>query len=267
MKLLFLGYGRMGSALGAAWLKQGFIDSIVAVDPERSVSTDPRVRIFTKFSAIAHADFDMVVVAVKPPQAETAIRGLGDAGVRYATIISVMAGVPLAKMQSFLPDGESKHCLVRAMPNTPALLGVGCTCLYAPDAGTAERQFLSELFNAVGRSFWVDSEELMDAATAISGSGPAYFHFFSECLINAACALGFSVETATALVVQTAYGAVSQQFAAPDAIADLRIAVTSPGGTTEAALNVFKDADILNALVAKASLAACRKAEELGRRS
>lgn len=260
MKALFLGYGRMGSALGQAWLERGFMDEIVAIDPNATAA--PGLTVFPAIDFLDSACFDFVVIAVKPMLVQKVLAGLGKDLLHGATVVSVAAGVRIETIANALPV---KAPIVRAMPNTPALLGAGCTCLFADAAMTsAIRTRTTQLFDAVGKTFWVDNEDMIDAATAISGSGPAYYHLFSESLAAAAEKLGFAPEVAAALVAQTAYGAARLQNAGNHDFAELRKNVTSPGGTTAAAIYIFESGSCLRQVVLEAIESAIRRAKELG---
>lgn len=155
------------------------------------------------------------------------------------TLVSICAGLPVSFFTEILGD----VAIVRTMPNTPALVGLGATGLYANDAVSATaRDQVQALFNAGGIAQWVESEDLIDAVTAASGSGPAYFFALIESMIQGAVDLGLDRETATALVCQTAVGAAQMTLAEPATPGELRERVTSKGGTTAAALEHFDDA-------------------------
>lgn len=263
MNALFLGYGRMGSAIGQAWLKAGLISHVSAVDPY--LQTASQATLYSNVEALPTLPFDIIVVAVKPNYACEVLAAMPRAAREHAVVISVAAGVPHDKLSLAL--GHSCP-VVRAMPNTPVLVNAGCTGLFAPSGlDAALRERVTRLFEAVGSASWVEHEGLLDAVTALSGSGPAYFHLFSEALAAAGVALGLAPELAKTLAAQTALGAATLQTQ-PDAdFVALRTAVTSPNGTTAAAIASFEHNDGLRRLVDAAVQAAHSRSQALSRES
>jgi pyrroline-5-carboxylate reductase len=261
MKALFLGYGNMGKALGEAWLRTKLVASVTAVDPALPRGTQAIV-----FATIADVDtgpFDLIVLAVKPAMARDAIASLPLTWLDAATVISVAAGVTCDALDD---GGRGQIALVRAMPNTPVTSGVGCTGIFANDyVGADQRELIQRLFQAVGKAVWLDEEGQIDVVTALSGSGPAYYHLFSEALVDAGVALGLSPELSKELVVATALGAAALQNEPGASLPSLRHSVTSPNGTTEAAIRRFEEDHKLRTLVSDAAQAACRRAQELAR--
>ncbi len=206
----------------------------------------------------------LVVLAVKPQDAAEALRsaraywpGPG------AALLSIVAGVRSEALAGLCPAGTP---IVRAMPNRPALLSAGVTGLYAPPGVPAAVRTLAEtLAAAIGRGFWVREEDELDVVTAVSGSGPAYFLLLAEQLASAAQAGGLSRETALLLATETLYGSgvlAHSRGQAPSALQEERAAVSSPGGTTEAALRVLQSGG-LEQLVARAVQAATARSREL----
>ncbi len=204
---------------------------------------------------------DVVILAVKPQvMAEAAdsiaatLRGSG------AVVISIAAGITVASLRARLGEDIS---IVRCMPNTPSLLREGASGLYA-SAGTsdAQRDHAEHILAAVGTTRWVGSEAELDAITALSGSGPAYFFLFMEAMIEAAVELGLERETATALAQQTGLGAARMALENEVDLAELRRRVTSPGGTTEGAVESF-ERDGLRAIVNRAMRAAADRAAQM----
>ncbi len=181
------------------------------------------------------------VLAVKPQMMQEVCEGLrAQADSAEPLVISIAAGISLASLREWLGP---KAKMVRCMPNTPALIGAGITALYAEsDVNAALRTIAQELLNAAGASVWIEAESLMDAVTATSGSGPAYFFLLIEAMQAAAIAQGLSPEAARALVLNTAYGAAKMALESDESAGTLRQRVTSPGGTTAAALAVFEQA-------------------------
>ena len=262
MNVLLIGYGRMGGALGDAWLKGGLVERLTIVDP--GLSANAAAGHYTRLQDVpADQAFELIVLAVKPAYASSALAGLNDRQCSRATVVSVAAGVTEAS----LSDAIGQRCpVVRAMPNTPVLLGAGCTGLYAGAQLDIKRKaVIGRLFEAVGTAYWVDEEQLLDAVTAISGSGPAYYHLFSEALAEAGVKLGLDAELARKLAAQTAFGAATLQHQAHANFTELRVAVTSPNGTTAAAIEVFESQHKLRQLVEQATSAAHRRSVELSK--
>jgi len=201
------------------------------------------------------------VLAVKPQQMRAAIEGLG-AALSEALVVSIAAGIRSADVSRWL-DGHRR--IVRAMPNTPALIGRGVTGLFAVE-GLAEvdRDLAARTLSAVGEVVWVDAESALDAVTAVSGSGPAYVFLMMEAMQHAACALGLDERQARALVLNTFAGASELALRSDEPIALLRERVTSKGGTTAAALDVF-EASPLRAVFVDALRAAQRRGAQLGK--
>lgn len=264
-KLAFIGGGNMAAALIGGLIRRGHARARIAV---AEPSDARRAELQAQFGVAAYADAataagdaDVVVLAVKPQQMRAVAVDLAPR-LRGAEVlaISVAAGIPHAALARWL--GPSRP-LVRTMPNRPALNGCGATGLYAPaEVGAAERARAEAIMSAVGATVWVESESQMDAVTALSGSGPAYFFLFMEALEAAARELGLPPAIAHRLTVETAYGAARMARDADEPLAALREQVTSKGGTTAAALEAFAAAD-LGAIVARAVAAASRRSAEL----
>ncbi|MES2532248.1 MAG: pyrroline-5-carboxylate reductase [Pseudomonadota bacterium] len=265
MKVLFLGYGHMGGALGEAWKASGLASDLLAVDPATPTDGTARPGRYPSVDALMAAGagqgIDLVVLAVKPAKATETLRALPAALWGSAAVLSIAAGVPLKSLADALPAGTP---VVRAMPNTPVIRNAGCTGLFAEatvDAALRER--ITALFAAVGSAHWVGQESLLDAVTALSGSGPAYYHLFSEALAAAGMALGLEPALARQLAADTAWGAATLQHQPGADFVALRQAVTSPNGTTAAAIAVFEHDGALRHLVERAALAARDRAVEL----
>ncbi|KAB7624455.1 pyrroline-5-carboxylate reductase [Alkalilimnicola sp. S0819] len=205
---------------------------------------------------------DAVVLAIKPQIMKTVAEDLREViGDRRPVFISIAAGVREPDLNRWL-GGEA--AVVRAMPNTPALVQSGATALYAnPRVSEAQRALAESLLRAAGLTQWLDDETLMDAVTAVSGSGPAYFFLQMEALEEAGRAQGLSAEAARLLVLQTAFGAAKMALESQASPAELRRQVTSPGGTTEAGIGVLEAGDFRK-LMARAVAAAAERADELG---
>ncbi len=209
------------------------------------------------------ANSDIVVIAVKPQVLEQVLtpnaQSFGDA---KPLIVSVVAGISASSIEKWL---EGDFSIIRVMPNTPALIGMGASGLYANHRVDQEqRDAVSKLLNTVGVSVWVNSEADIDAVTALSGSGPAYFMLFIQGLIEAAEAAGLSAEAAKLLAVQTASGAAQLISSSDTPLQTLIDNVTSPNGTTEKALQSFNDAN-LKIVIATAFEAARTRSVELAK--
>ena len=214
-------------------------------------------------NAGAVAGADVVILAVKPQVMAEACSSISAAVAESgALVISIAAGITIASMQARL--GE-QAAIVRCMPNTPALLGCGATGLYANEkVSEQQRGFAEAILSAVGITRWVDTEQDLDAVTALSGSGPAYFFLFMEALIDAGTAQGLARETAEELAMQTALGAARMALENDVDLVELRRRVTSPGGTTQAAIENFEQQG-LRTLVKDAMQAAADRADEMAR--
>ena len=218
------------------------------------------VRMSEDGPAAAHGA-DVLVFAVKPQVMQAAAKAVAAVvQARPPLVISVAAGITTGDLDRWLGGNQA---IVRVMPNTPALLGAGAAGLYAT-AKVDERQraVAQALMEAVGQAHWIADEALMDAVTALSGSGPAYFFLLMECMEAAALQLGLPAETARALTQQTAFGAARMAQESGEAPGELRRQVTSPNGTTAAALQVFADGGF-QALVLKALTAARDRGRQL----
>lgn len=265
--LLLVGCGRMGSALVKGWLAGNAADRIWAVEPAELGLADARLH-HVRDAAQLPADLapEVVVLAVKPQMMPEALPAYG----RFARpqtpgpgtlFLSIAAGRTLAYLEQGLGAAAA---VVRAMPNTPAAIGQGISVLVANAAVTpAQRKRAETLMQAAGQTAWIEDDGLMDAVTGVSGSGPAYVFYLIETLAEAGRAAGLPAELAMQLARQTVVGAGALAGAATESAADLRIAVTSPKGTTQAALDVLMAPDGLQPLMTKAVAAATRRGREL----
>ncbi|MCB1683232.1 MAG: pyrroline-5-carboxylate reductase [Pseudomonadales bacterium] len=213
----------------------------------------------------AIVDAAVVVLAVKPQLLSKVLRDLR--GLENAQLlISIAAGVPLTAIRQWSSPDQP---VVRCMPNTPALLRAGITGLFADErVNAAQRQLAEQILAAAGKVIWVADEAQLDAVTAVSGSGPAYFFYLMEAMVDAGVSLGLDEETATLLTLETAYGAALMARAGDRAPARLRANVTSPGGTTERALSILEAAGVRRSVEEALTGAAQRSkelAEEFGR--
>lgn len=263
MRVLFVGGGNMATALIGGLLRQGFatkdidVVEVIAAARER-LAGQYDVGCHESAVAAVHGS-DVVVLAVKPQQMRAAVTPL-QGRLTSQLVISIAAGIRLADLSRWL--GGYRH-LVRAMPNTPALIGAGITGLYADAAvDAAQRTAAERILAAVGKTLWVGEEYLMDAVTAVSGSGPAYVFCFIEALAAAARELGLTDEQARRLSVDTFLGATKLAVVSGEEVGVLRQRVTSKGGTTEAALRSL-DADGIRQAIIRAVHAADARGREL----
>lgn len=263
----FIGGGHMATAMARGLLRAGHRAGLIQVsEPEaaqrqRLAALDPGVQLTTDNQAVSAAA-DLLVLAVKPQVLGSVAAALARGPRRQGQLIlSVAAGVTLASLTGWFGRDAP---IVRAMPNQPATIGAGISALTAgrrvsPD----QREAAAYVAASTGAVVWLDSEDLMDAVTAVSGSGPAYFYLLMECMEQAARELGLPPELAARLTRQTALGAARVVAETEGEPAALRAAVTSPGGTTAAALKVFSEAGLAE-LVQRALRAARDRGRELG---
>lgn len=261
--VLLLGGGRMGGALLTGWLERGLAPSVL-VDPDGSARrfASDRVRVVAAAGEVP-ADFApaAIVAAVKPQVAEAVLPAYAPLAARAVTL-SIMAGRTLGFLAARLGPAAA---LVRAMPNTPAAIRQGITVACAGrGVAVGQRALCEALLGAVGEVAWVEDEPLLDAVTAVSGSGPAYVFLLAELLERAALAEGLPADLARRLARRTVAGAGALLAAAPEDAAELRRAVTSPNGTTERALAVLMRPEAWPRLVAEAVAAAAARSRELG---
>jgi pyrroline-5-carboxylate reductase len=266
-RIAFLGGGNMARALIAGLLRQGLLPASIRVgEPQEatraSLQRDFGVRVSAD-NREALADATLVVLAVKPQNAAPALQALHTiADPSAITLLSIAAGLTLESLGRGCPPGIA---IVRAMPNRPALVGGGISALYAPPGTPAGSRATAErIARAAGRIVWLSEEHQLDLVTALSGSGPAYFFVLAEHMASAAAALGLPSDTANLLAAETLYGAglLAHGLGADNSLAAERSAVTSRGGTTEAALRVLSEGG-LESLVARALQAAARRSAEL----
>jgi pyrroline-5-carboxylate reductase len=265
--IAFVGGGNMSASLLGGLVDSGHpAERISAADPfpeslERLRAIAP-VAVFRDNNAAANGA-DIIILAVKPQvMAEAADSIAATVQTHHPLVISIAAGVTITSMQNRLGP---QAAIVRCMPNTPALLSCGASGLFANDnCSPRQREFAQRVLAAVGITCWVDKEQDLDAITALSGSGPAYFFLLIESMIDAGIALGLNRETATQLTLQTSLGAARMALESDVDVVELRRRVTSPGGTTERAVQSFEE-EGLRAIVAKAMQAASARAAEMAK--
>ncbi len=264
----FLGAGAMASALAGGLAAAGVPRARLAAsepDPSRRAAFESQLGSAVADNASLIARSDLVVLAVKPGVVAAVLDELAsvaEAQRRRVLWISIAAGVPLLRLEAGLPAGSR---VIRAMPNTPALVRLGATAFCANRAASAsDRAAARELFAGVGSVWEAPREELLDPVTAVSGSGPAYFFLLIEALIDAGVENGLPADAARELALQTALGAASLARQSERSPGELREQVTSPGGTTQAGLARLAARDFRGA-VADAVRAAAERSRELGR--
>jgi len=265
MNISLIGGGNMARALVGGLIARGQQPdtlAVVEIDAEARATVSARFRVatFAEIEAPAVSNADIVVIAVKPHNVRTVAQALA-ALLERQVVLTIAAGIRLADLSRWL---RGYRRLVRAMPNTPALIGAGIAGLYAlPGVDSEGRARAAAVLDAVGGTLWCEREEDLDAVTAVSGSGPAYVFYFLEALDAAARELGFAPAEARRLALATFSGAIRLVEQSDSDPATLRAQVTSKGGTTERAIAALEDARVKAAIVAAVKAAATR-ASELG---
>ena len=261
--LVLVGAGKMGSAMLDGWLARGLDPKkIIVIEPQpvkalkalarRGVKLNPKGKV-----GVASA----IVIAVKPQSAPEAVPPLARYVDKTTLVLSIMAGRTIGFLEKSLPTGTA---IVRAMPNTPAAIGRGISVAVAnAKISMRQRKQASDLLAAIGKVEWVDDEALMDAVTALSGSGPAYIFLLAECMARAGVAAGLPKELATRLARETVAGSAELLHRSDLDAATLRQNVTSPGGTTAAALEVLMGPGGFDQLLTQAIAAATRRSRDL----
>jgi pyrroline-5-carboxylate reductase len=269
LSLVLAGCGNMGYAMLSGWLKSGKLQAseVFVVEPNAEFRARAEALGCKVGAAAAAIPPDampgLVVIAVKPQVIRDVVADYRRFGDGRTTFLSIAAGTPVATFRQVL--GE-RAPIMRCMPNTPAAIGKGMMVVFStPLVSAGTRDFVADLLSASGEVATIDDEGLMDAVTAVSGSGPAYVFHFIECLTAAAEKAGLPTETARLLAMQTVFGAASLAAESRQDPAVLRQQVTSPNGTTAAALAVLMGEDRLRRLVADAVEAARLRSIELGR--
>ncbi len=265
--IAFIGGGNMATSLVGGLIANGASPDTVWVtdiDAGKLRALRERFGVHTtgdNLNAVRHAE--TVVLAVKPQNMAEVVQGLAGAAREHRPlVVSIAAGVREPDIRRWL---QFDAAIVRTMPNTPALVGAGATALYANEHVTSEQRARAEsVLRAVGIALWVENEGLLDAVTALSGSGPAYYFQLMEIMEEAGVALGLDRETARRLTLQTAFGASRIALEGEESPATLRTRVTSPGGTTERAIDALRDGGV-EKLYADALTAARDRSIELGR--
>ncbi len=261
----FIGGGNMAQSLIGGMIANGFSSKLISVSDPLKETTDYLERNFsvatTEDNRVVVSRSAIVVLAVKPQVMRGALTSIQETlQEKKPLLISIAAAIRINEIDSWSGGGLS---IVRVMPNTPALIQKGMSGMYAnPLVSDEQRSQTATILNAVGKTVWVDSERAIDAVTAVSGSGPAYFFFLIEAIEQAALELGLSQNEAHLLATQTAVGASHLAAGSDEPASVLRERVTSPGGTTQKALEVLNSKKVKDAIV-EAVKAAEHRAVEL----
>lgn len=264
-KIGFIGGGNMATSLARGLIASGHAPDCVWVSDVNeavlaALATSLHVHT-TQSNVVVAAAVEVLVLAVKPQILQAvALEVAATVRNKPCLVVSIAAGVNLRSLAAWL---GTEVAIVRCMPNTPALVMSGATVLFANDRVTPEQRSLAEnILRAVGMALWVEDESLLDVVTAVSGSGPAYFFLLMEAMTTAAVDMGLEPEMARLLVQQTGFGAAKIALEANEAPEVLRQRVTSPGGTTERAINTFAEGGFIE-LVGSALMAAHVRAVEM----
>jgi len=266
--VVLVGCGNMGRALLAGWLDRDAVGRVTVIEPDSSRASE----LAERFGIRVHATTDdardvrtadVIVLAVKPQTLPLVARQLTQCAMAEPLFISVAAGVTIGALQR---DLGADVPIVRVMPNTPATVGAGVSVACANQLTTdAQLATAQALLSAVGTVHWLQDEALMDAVTAVSGSGPAYVFLLAECLAEAGTKAGLPTALASQLARETIIGASLLMRASPTPACDLRRQVTSPGGTTAAAIEVLDAPDGLRQILGDAVRKAAHRSRELGK--
>lgn len=262
--IAFIGGGNMARSLIGGLVQKGFPAASMRVsepvaEARQALAADFGISVHSDNHAAA-AGADLVVLAVKPQLMKEVAGSLAPALGHCPVVISIAAGIPVSALQAWLGAAVP---VIRCMPNTPALVHQGASGLFASTQVSAgQKSLAAQLFSTVGVVAWLDQEADIDAVTALSGSGPAYFFLLMEAMESAGVDLGLSPETARRLTLQTALGAATMALQSEVGVAELRRRVTSPAGTTERAIDTLLAGD-LPRLVADAMAAAATRAREM----
>jgi pyrroline-5-carboxylate reductase len=262
--VVLVGAGKMGLALARGWIAGGLPSAqLVLVDPKPGPDTvafakDHDIRLIdSPIGILIH----VLVLAVKPQIIKQVMAEIAPAVGPHTLVLSIAAGIPIAAIAKAFPTER----IARSMPNTPAQVGKGITGVVGHRITAGDREVADALLSAAGQVVWFDNEARLDAVTAVSGSGPAYVFYLVECLAEAAMRQGIEPGQAMQLARQTVIGAAALMEADLAPASQLRENVTSPKGTTHAALQVLMAHDGLEQVIDRAVLAAKRRSEELGR--
>lgn len=269
LKIALVGGGHMGGALAAGWLRTKrsgvSADNLTIIDPApgdviQDLGKSQRITCLPELTPDVAADLDLLLLAVKPQSLEQVAASIVPMLPEKTALISIMAGATLNRLALAFGD----RAIIRVMPNTPASVGAGVSVCVANEAGEALKSVVTKLFKPTGSVEWLKDERLIGAVTAVSGSGPAYVFLLAEALAGAGTAEGLPRELAEKLARETIIGAGALLAASDKSPQELRRAVTSPGGTTQAALDALMGSSVgLPELVRNAVTAAERRSRQM----
>lgn len=263
-KIGIIGAGNMGQAMLNGFLKHGISTQLLSIaDPKqaRCQQLNQEHHIFSTTDNVALAkSVDILILAVKPQQMKVVITEIAPS-ITQQLIISVAAGIESDQINEWLND--KKASIVRAMPNTPVVIAKGMIALFANSYVTeTQKEAAQSLMNALGEVVWLTQESHMHAATALSGSGPAYFFYMMESMVRAGISMGLSETVSKRLILQTALGSVTMAIESDQTLETLRHNVTSKGGTTEAGIQTLQEGQFLE-LIIKAIQNSAQRSQEL----
>ncbi|QJD78288.1 pyrroline-5-carboxylate reductase [Spirosoma rhododendri] len=251
MRIAIVGCGNMGMAFAKSFLQYNLVSTenllLIEKSTDRSASLNQeKAGVVVDTIGPRIGEVDLIILSVKPQDFNSVHEALRDVIQPNQMVLSIMAGIPIGQIQ----DKLNHKLVVRAMPNTPAMLGMGITGFTAAkEVGMTNLRRVENLINATGRSIFLEDEAMLDAVTALSGSGPAYFYYVVKAMVDAGRQMGFDDAVSALLVKQTMLGAYHLINTADKSLDDLIKAVASKGGTTEAALRAFEQGDLANTLV------------------
>ena len=263
-KITFIGGGNMARSLIGGLVATGISNKDISVSEPKADLRETLTKDFgvnaLEENASAVMGANVIVLAVKPQILQEVVTPLGSlVAEARPLLISVAAGVTCSSIERWIGGDPA---LIRVMPNTPALIGAGISALYAnSNVGVDQRALAEKIVTAVGKTVWIEEESLMDAVTAVSGSGPAYFFYVMQAIHDAAVREGLDTETARVLSLETALGAARLALASTEDPGKLQKQVTSPGGTTEAAIKILDDSGVRDTLQQAVSAARARGGE------
>jgi pyrroline-5-carboxylate reductase len=272
-KISFIGGGNMANAIIGGLLSAGFsAQNIMVSDPyeptRQTLEKVFQVKTTTDNNETIYANGQVLILAVKPQVMKQVAEGIAQKVQQFQPlIITIAAGITLPDLSRWLQAGSNpkEPVLVRCMPNTPALVGEGATGVFAPRISNEQRELASSILTSISKSlYWVEKESLLDVVTGVSGSGPAYFFLLVEAMAQAGMDLGLPKDIALGLASQTCMGAGKMLINSAEDPAELRRKVTSPNGTTQAAVESF-EANKFREIVFKAVKAATDRGDELGK--
>ena len=266
MKIAIVGCGNMGMAFANSFIQYNLVDKsdllLIEKNPERgAILQEQKAGVVVDTISSKIQDVDLIILSVKPQDFLTVAAEIKNYIKENQVVLSIMAGITIAKIQENLGHPS----IIRAMPNTPAMLGQGMTAFVSAEGiDTKTILKIENLINSTGRAIYLDSEELIDGVTGLSGSGPAYFYYIVKAMVQAGEEMGFDQKMASMLVKQTLLGAYHLMQTSDKSLDELIQAVASKGGTTEAALRTFEESGVADGLK-KGIIAAKDRAKELNK--